>query len=288
MNLGGEAADQVVRYSLEGLDHGLRLSGTMAKNLAVFFAALLKSNQKSYGKICMARMLKENRPLKFFTVPSSRLHEFAKEGKKRGLPYVVIRDRKNPDQCELMVFADDAAKVNRVMDKMNLDFLKSENGLAIQEVEGKENPIQQKDGTGKDGMQNQENQTRSKDVMQDQEDPLQGVSINPMQTETVEMPEGDVQFELSDLEEDFNIGDLLGDMGNFTQAQEERNPSGTSSRSRDTSSVPGKGNEKPSVRKELEQIKKEKQETGRKQKEKSRSRGNRRSKKGTKSRGKGR
>lgn len=288
MNLGGEAADQVVRYSLEGLDHGLRLSGTMAKNLAVFFAALLRSNQKSYGKICMARMLKENRPLKFFTVPSSRIHEFAKEGKKRGLPYVVIRDRKNPDQCELMVFADDAAKVNRVMDKMNLDFLKSENGLAIQEVEGKENLIQQKDGTGKDGMQSQENSTRSKDVMQDQEDSLQGVSINPMQTETVEMPEGDVQFELSDLEEDFNIGDLLGDMGNFTQAQEERNPSGTSSRSRDTSSVPGKGNEKPSVRKELEQIKKEKQETGRKQKEKSRSRGNRRSKKRTKSRGKGR
>ncbi len=288
MNLGGEAADQVVRYSLEGLDHGLRLSGTMAKNLAVFFAALLRSNQKSYGKICMARMLKENRPLKFFTVPSSRIHEFAKEGKKRGLPYVVIRDRKNPDQCELMVFADDAAKVNRVMDKMNLDFLKSENGLAIQEVEGKENLIQQKDGTGKDGMQSQENSTRSKDVMQDQEDSLQGVSINPMQTETVEMPEGDVQFELSDLEEDFNIGNLLGDMGNFTQAQEERNPSGTSSRSRDTSSVPGKGNEKPSVRKELEQIKKEKQETGRKQKEKSRSRGNRRSKKRTKSRGKGR
>ena len=126
MNLGGEAADQVVRYSLEGLDHGLRLSGTMAKNLAVFFTALLKSNQKSYGKICMARMLKENRPLKFFTVPSSRIHEFAKEGKKRGLPYVVIRDRKNPEQCELMVFADDAAKVNRVMDKMNLDFLKSD------------------------------------------------------------------------------------------------------------------------------------------------------------------
>lgn len=30
MNLGGEAADQVVRYSLEGIDHGLRLSGTMA------------------------------------------------------------------------------------------------------------------------------------------------------------------------------------------------------------------------------------------------------------------
>lgn len=285
MNLGGEAADQVVRYSLEGLDHGLRLSGTMAKNLAVFFAALLKSNQKSYGKICMARMLKENRPLKFFTVPASRIHEFAKEGKKRGLPYVVIRDRKNPDQCELMVFADDAAKVNRVMDKMNLDFLKSENGLAIQEVEGKENPTRQKEGTQRSG-QDQEAPNQSKDGMPNQGNPWQDISTNPVQTETVGMPEGDVQFELSDMEEDFNIGDLMGGMENFTQAQEERNPSGTSSRSRDISSVPGKGNEKPSVRRELEQIKKEKQEAGRKQK--NRSRGNRRAKKRSKSRGKGR
>ncbi len=287
MNLGGEAADQVVRYSLEGLDHGLRLSGTMAKNLAVFFAALLKTNQKSYGKICMARMLKENRPLKFFTVPASRIHEFAKEGKKRGLPYVVIRDRKNPDQCELMVFADDAAKVNRVMDKMNLDFLKFENGLAIQEVEGKENPARQKEGAQRSG-QDQEAPNQSKDRMPDQENPWQDISTNSVQTEKVEMPEGDVQFELSNLEEDFNIGDLIGGMENFTQAQEERNPSGTSSRSRDISSVPGKGNEKPSVRRELEQIKKEKQEAGRRQKQKNRSRGNRRTKKRTKSRGKGR
>lgn len=262
MNLGGEAADQVVRYSLEGLDHGLRLSGTMAKNLAVFFAAVLKSNQKSYGKICMARMLRENRPLKFFTVPSSRLHEFAKEGKKRGLPYVVIRDRKNPGQCELMVFADDAAKVNRVMDKMNLDFLKSENGLAVQEVNG--------EAPQKPGDMEQAGQTA------------------PSKSETVELPEGEVQFELSDREEDFNIGNLVGDMENFTRAQGERNPSGPSSRSRDTSSVPGKGSEKPSVRKELEEIKKEKQEAGKKENQRNQGKGVRKAKKKAKRKTKGR
>ena len=125
MNYGGDAADQIVRYSLEGIDYSLRLSGTVAKNLAIFFAAVLKDQKRTYGKTRMVRMLKENRPLKFFTVPSDRLKEFAREGKKRGLLYVVIRDRKNPDQCEIMVFADDAAKVNRVMDKMNLDFLRA-------------------------------------------------------------------------------------------------------------------------------------------------------------------
>ena len=34
MNFGGDAADQVVRYSLEGIDYSLRLSGTLAKYLA--------------------------------------------------------------------------------------------------------------------------------------------------------------------------------------------------------------------------------------------------------------
>ena len=38
MNYGGDAADQIVRYSLDGVDHGLRLSGTLAKHLAVFVA----------------------------------------------------------------------------------------------------------------------------------------------------------------------------------------------------------------------------------------------------------
>ena len=76
MNYGGDAADQIVRYSLDGVDHGLRLSGTLAKHLAVFVAAVLKDQKKTRGKTRMVRMLKENKPLKFFTVPSDRLREF--------------------------------------------------------------------------------------------------------------------------------------------------------------------------------------------------------------------
>ena len=284
MILGGEAADQVVRYSLEGIDHGLRLSGTMAKNLAVFLAAVMKNNQKSYGRISMARMLRENRPLKFFTVPSNRIHEFAKEAKKRGLPYVVIRDRKNPKLCELMVFADDAAKVNRVMDQMELDFLKSENGEAVQE---NVREIERKDPFGN-------SQEAERTAQPD----------STIKTETVEMPEGEIQFELSDFEDDFNVGELPGmgrsemsgygmdetEMENFTQAQEGRNLSEPSSRSNGISSGQGEQNKKPSVRKELEQIRQEKQEAGKKrdQKDKSCGNGNRRSRKRMKIKEKGR
>ena len=268
MNYGGDAADQIVRYSLEGIDYSLRLSGTVAKNLAIFFAAVLKDQKRTYGKTRMVRMLKENRPLKFFTVPSDRLKEFAREGKKRGLLYVVIRDRKNPGQCEIMVFADDAAKVNRVMDKMNLDFLRSESGEAVQEV----------------AMEAEQSQ-----------------NVTEAPTETVEMPEGEIQFELGDMEQDFGFEEPEQDPENFMQAQEERNPSEPSSRSKDTSTGREKseqmerperteGQEKPSVRAELDQIRQEKQESA-KQKEQNRSRSRNRPadrKKRKKSKAKGR
>lgn len=250
MNLGGEAADQIVRYSLDGLDHSIRLSGTVAKELAVFFAAVLRDQKKTHGKTKMIRMLKENRALKFFTVPSDRLKEFAQEGKKRGLLYVVIRDRKNPEQCEVMVFADDAAKVNRVMDKLGLDFVKSESAHAASEV------------------------------AMEQEAP------EPAKTESVEMPEGEVRFEISDLDEEFNFEPMAGEE-NFTQAQKEKSPSASFLRSSNTSENRDFGNpeNRPSVREELKEIQAEKEESIKKnQKNRSRNRASRKRKK----RGKGR
>lgn len=133
MNYGGDAADQIVRYSMEGVEHTLRISGSIAKNLAVLIVAVMKDQKKTRGKTNLLRMLKEQRAMKFFTIPHDRLREFAGEAKSRGLLYVVIRDKKNPKSAEIMVFADDAAKVNRVLDKMNLDFVKSEAGEAVVE-----------------------------------------------------------------------------------------------------------------------------------------------------------
>lgn len=225
MNYGGEAADQVVRYSLDGMDHGLRLSGTLAKNLAVFFAAVMKDQKKSYGKTRMVRMLRENRPLKFFTVPSDRLKDFAREGKKRGLLYVVIRDRKNPGQCEIMVFADDAAKVNRVMDRMHLDFVRSESGTATHEPAG------------------MEQESRTTDV-------------------SIESTGQNLHLETGREDELFGFWDIEKETGNFTNAQEgmRESRSGLSSRSRDSLFGGVNHKERPSVRSELEKIKRGMQE----------------------------
>ena len=229
MNYGAEPADQVVRYSLEGMEYSLKITGNVAKHVAVFIAAALKDQKKTRGKTRLTRMLKEQRPMKFFTVPGDRLKEFAKEAKARGILYVVIKDKVNPDQTEVMVFADDAAKMNRVLDRMNLDFVKAESGSMVTEAVEKE--------TGEN-----------------------------VRTETVVLPEGKIEFELDDAEEMFQIGDEAFPEGNFTQAQEgeEKNPSEPFSRNRNTSSDRETSwkekNKKPSVRKELGDIRKEQEE----------------------------
>ena len=46
MNYGSEPADQVVRYSLEGAEFALRISGTAAKNFFIFAQAVLHDSKR--------------------------------------------------------------------------------------------------------------------------------------------------------------------------------------------------------------------------------------------------
>ena len=146
MNYGAEPADQVVRYYLEGTEYALKLSGTAAKNFAVFAMAVLKDQKKTHGKTRLVRLLRENKPLKFFTVPADRMYEFSKEAKRRGLLFVPIRDRANPEEIEIAVLAEDAAKVNRVIDKMQLDIVESGTAEMVNEVAADRQEIQTETG----------------------------------------------------------------------------------------------------------------------------------------------
>ena len=51
MNNGGDAAEQVVRLSLEGFEVAARLSGSAAKNIALLLVSVLKQEQKTKGTI---------------------------------------------------------------------------------------------------------------------------------------------------------------------------------------------------------------------------------------------
>ena len=119
MNYGSEPADQVVRYSLEGAEFALRISGTAAKNFFIFAQAVLHDSKKTHGKTHLIRLLKEQKPLKFFTVDKDRMHDFARAAKAHGLLFCPIRDKMDPDHIEIAILQDDASKANRIIRKIH-------------------------------------------------------------------------------------------------------------------------------------------------------------------------
>ena len=77
----GDAAEQVVRMSLEGAEVALKITGAAAKNLAAALYTVLKDQKKTKGKARIEAMLREKRPLKVYTIKKEDAPEFAKQAK---------------------------------------------------------------------------------------------------------------------------------------------------------------------------------------------------------------
>ncbi len=122
MNHSGDAAEQIVRMSLEGVEVAAKITGAAAKEIATFLVAALKSKDsklKLKGKARMTSMLKSGKALEIFSVKDSDLQKFAQGAKQYGIVYCVLRNRKNtPDGlCDILVKADDAPKISRVIER---------------------------------------------------------------------------------------------------------------------------------------------------------------------------
>lgn len=123
MNTGGEAAEQIVRMSLEGFEVAAKITGAGAKNIAILLYSILKEEKKTKGKARLTSMLRSGKELKVFTVKSSDLKKFTQEAKKYGVLYCVLTDRKNKDpnaEVDVIARAEDASKISRIVERFNL------------------------------------------------------------------------------------------------------------------------------------------------------------------------
>jgi len=66
MNVSSDAAEQIVRMSLEGMEVVLKISGQGAKLATVRLAAALKEEEKTRGRSRITSMLKSGKPLKVY------------------------------------------------------------------------------------------------------------------------------------------------------------------------------------------------------------------------------
>lgn len=122
MYTGGEAAEQVVRMSLNGVEVAAKITGEGAKQLAVLLYTILKDQKKTKGAARLSSMLRSGKELKVFTVKQSDLKTFSKEAKRYGVLYCALKGiKKNPDGLvDIMVRAEDASKINRIVERFEL------------------------------------------------------------------------------------------------------------------------------------------------------------------------
>ena len=124
MNTSGDAAEQIVRMSLEGTEVALKLTGSAAKNIAAMLYAVLKNRDKNKtkGRQRLTAMLKSGKELKVFTVSEDQLKQFATEAKRYGVVYCALRGKgKSTDGLvDIMVRAEDASKINRIVERFKL------------------------------------------------------------------------------------------------------------------------------------------------------------------------
>lgn len=123
MTTSGDAAESVIRMSLEGTEIVLRLTGSAAKNVMAAFYALYKDNKQIKGKTNVTNMLKTGKELKVFTIKKEDLALFKKEAKRYGVLYASLIDRKNKNfdgLVDIMVKAEDAPKINRIVKRFKL------------------------------------------------------------------------------------------------------------------------------------------------------------------------
>lgn len=118
--LWGERFQVLVATHLDKANH--ILTGTGAKYLAVLLYTILKKQSKSKGAVRLSSMLCSNKELKVFTVRQSDLKTFSKEARRYGVLYCALKGRrKSPDGLvDIMVRAEDAAKINRIVERYEL------------------------------------------------------------------------------------------------------------------------------------------------------------------------
>lgn len=125
MSASGETADQMVRMSLQGIqvaaEVALKAGGEASKSIAVMLYAILTDQKKIKGKTSLNALLKSGKELKVFAIRHEDLKTFCDEAKQYGVLYSVLKEKNNTDGiCDIMVRAEDASKISRIMDKFEL------------------------------------------------------------------------------------------------------------------------------------------------------------------------
>ena len=130
MNQSSDAAEQIVRMSLEGFEVAAKVTGSGAKNIAVLLYTIMKNKEQTSGKSKLSSMLKSGKPLTIFTIKKDDLAKFQQEAKRYGILNCALVDKKDKSKdgiVDIVVRKEDSARINRIVERFKFaEFNKAE------------------------------------------------------------------------------------------------------------------------------------------------------------------
>lgn len=162
MNTSGEAADQVVRMSLEVGEAALKISGAGAKQLAVLLYAILNEKKKTRGKARLETLVRSGKPLTVFSVKEQDMKMFVKEAKRYGILYCAIRDPRGSSDgmVDIMVKEEDAPRINRIVERFKFASVSEAAQIKTEITKSRE----EKPKSGTKEVSNEKNNGKTKSV----------------------------------------------------------------------------------------------------------------------------
>jgi len=196
MNNGGDAAEQIVRLSLEGFEVAAKLSGSAAKNIALLLVSVLKQEQKTKGKARLTNMIKSGKELKVFSIPNKDLKKFTEQAKRYGVLYCVLRDKNTKGEnipVDIIARAEDASKIQRIVERFELGkasiVSEAQKAVADREAAEIEKPTKSKneiimEEAVRSPMQKEENANANPSVAKTDKNPPSRQSSEPVETQS--------------------------------------------------------------------------------------------------------
>lgn len=259
MNTSGEAADQVVRMSLEVGEAALKISGEGAKQLAVLLYAILKEQKKTKGRARLETLVRSGKPLTVFSVKESDLKKFVQEAKRYGILYCAVRDPKGSSDgmVDIMVKEEDAPRINRIVERFKFASVTEAAQIKTEIQKSREEKAQAKGEKAAPGKE------KTKEPPEKKPSPEKTQAGEP---QSQPEPEKDRPGKS---QEDLLVDELLGTPAQKEGGQQQNPSSGRAAKSRQSEPISGKQRktaegtsklyqpatpEKPSVREELKGI----------------------------------
>lgn len=125
MNTTGDAAEQTFRIVIEETEFVIRITGSLLKETIAMLYAVSKDNKQNHiGKTNLSNMLKNCKDIRIFTIQRKDLNKFVEEAKNYGIYYCTLIDKTNKSDnaiVDIMIRSDDAPRVNRIVERFNLE-----------------------------------------------------------------------------------------------------------------------------------------------------------------------